>query len=818
MASSSKRFAAVSAQDPTTLLATFSIAINADGHFNLSANGEDEGKSREILAIAERALKESARSAADTEDLLLWAEQAITSAFEQTGRSLRPLPDGDFQIKFQIDLNNRRSVGEHTTLHSFADPNEKLAAQISEAISTSLQKGAIDLTAALKASLAKGDMAEAASKIQAAFDAGVFALPVNRELRDTVSEIDVVGLPQADRSLIRGLRLTLAQLADAHDIAGQEAEVLLAEHDDELDDGKRAHLQMVIATAAQQNGQSETAMTIWRDLLSRPDVMDGQNRGWAWRNIAVALGPQEAEAQQAARRSADAFLEAGNKQQAGNSLKVLSDCLVHEQPARAVIQLDEIVALMDQNELIGRDLRAGALLLRGKFLGQLGRHREALHDALEAVKLHRGLIDREVQLVSSLNMVLIEAEILGEAEAYATLKDEAEKLGREIKNPRFRFAERVVALQGLFNADEAEALVGEATAAGDLDIVASVRILQATETEGLSLSRRLQILEKSLRELEYAKVSREIEEPILMAITRLLLEAKEFRRAIPWTRKILKKYTLNRWARDVLVYSLWELKEWGEAAVFLKKHIEQFGELPGLMTAYGRSLLEAGDVSAAVPVLTKAIELAGDEQNAHRAAFNLRERALKLGGTVPQPVPVIDLTAPVTTEELREALSGYAQHIAEDRRMSFWSMGAKDYGWIANPERHAQNLLHTYLKGRLQERVAVFEELNVGAGRLDLYLQVVGGLSAVIELKMCGFGYSSPYAAAGEDQILHYMENKRTHLGYLVVHDARLDKFGEALLAPRNPGSNSVVEIIVDVRPRVSSRRSSRPTAKKLIR
>jgi len=38
-----------------------------------------------------------------------------------------------------------------------------------------------------------------------------------------------------------------------------------------------------------------------------------------------------------------------------------------------------------------------------------------------------------------------------------------------------------------------------------------------------------------------------------------------------------------------------------------------------------------------------------------------------------------------------------------------------------------------------------------------------------------GDRYASTYAAAGEDQIIHYMDNRDCHLGYLLVFDARLN-------------------------------------------
>lgn len=82
------------------------------------------------------------------------------------------------------------------------------------------------------------------------------------------------------------------------------------------------------------------------------------------------------------------------------------------------------------------------------------------------------------------------------------------------------------------------------------------------------------------------------------------------------------------------------------------------------------------------------------------------------------------------------------------------------------------------------------------------------GLGGWASLKMCGLTYPSTYAAAGEDQIRHYMENRNVRLGYLVVMDARLNDFSEPLIVDAADGPDTIVEIFVDVRPWVSARKS----------
>jgi hypothetical protein len=72
---------------------------------------------------------------------------------------------------------------------------------------------------------------------------------------------------------------------------------------------------------------------------------------------------------------------------------------------------------------------------------------------------------------------------------------------------------------------------------------------------------------------------------------------------------------------------------------------------------------------------------------------------------------------------------------------------------------------------------------------------------------MCGFRYSAPYAAAGEEQINHYMDNRKTNLGYLVVFDARIDNLGQPLLS-EVPSRHTVIEKLIDVTPRVRRARA----------
>jgi tetratricopeptide (TPR) repeat protein len=292
-----------------------------------------------------------------------------------------------------------------------------------------------------------------------------------------------------------------------------------------------------------------------------------------------------------------------------------------------------------------------------------------------------------------------------------------------------------------------------------------------------------------------------------VALARQLFRLGHPERAANWFRQILVDHPFDAKAAQDLIACLWQTKQWGEAATFLRKQLDLVGKMPGLLYAYGKSLFEAGDMSGAVSALTESLALANGNDNLKKTTTDLRERALQLGGTILPPPPPTHATGSVTRQEFEAALEEFGQFISKLKRMEFWQRGENDHEWIAAPERQAQNFLHIYLQARFGDRVEIFEELDAGAGRLDLYVRLIGGLAIVVELKMCGFGYARSYAAAGEDQIIHYMDNRNTHLGYLVAFDAHLEKYGEAILSG-DAGPHTVIETIIHVRPRIGRRKA----------
>jgi tetratricopeptide (TPR) repeat protein len=781
-------------KDPVGIVAALK---GADGRWSLQCSAKADVSLQKLRSVADR-YAASQRDPTDADSVRRPDIAKLTASFRDAGYFVEVIPAGDHELSFQLDLNRGTMIGTHSPLHSLATPDDPLIRRLLEGISESFTQACEDLARGTNLLLDANDAGAAIKAIKVARENGIFSLPPSKPLFDALLRIDVSTISAEDRRFIREHRLLLAHRLGEFAAAGDDAEALLIEDTDVPTADRAIALRTTVALGEIKKGHRETGLSILRDLLKQPNQLNAEARGWTWRNIALALDRNDPEARRAAQLSADAFLESGNKQEASKSLMHLANLLMDVDPSDAVARLNEMISYLDVQGLLDRHVRSAALHSRASRLARLNQHNAAFQDACEAVNLLRGLLGADEAFVSSLHLAAIEARQIGDESAAKGFEEEADRLTETLNLPHFRLAKRVAQLTSTFDAKEASNVLREAEAADNLEVIIAIRVLQATLDTSLSDTKRLQILEDAH---DRAASGRDgILKPVQLAIGQLLVRTGHPDRAESWFREILVADALDAVAQDGLIDCLWRQGKWGDAAIFLRKQLALKGEIPGLTFALGKSQLEAGDLSGAVTTLTKLISRLCSDEPMFKVVSELRERALRLGGTI-LPSPPTTL-GPVSRDEFETALDEFAQFIASEKRMRFWVKSKSKHRWTSAPERLGQDLLHTALKSRFGERVEIFEELSTGAGRLDLYARFEGGLAVIVELKMCGAPYSSTYAASGEGQIKHYMENRRTHLGYLVVFDGRAKQFGKALLQAA-AGPYVVVEKIVDVRNRV---------------
>jgi hypothetical protein len=154
---------------------------------------------------------------------------------------------------------------------------------------------------------------------------------------------------------------------------------------------------------------------------------------------------------------------------------------------------------------------------------------------------------------------------------------------------------------------------------------------------------------------------------------------------------------------------------------------------------------------------------------------------------------------------LRGCFEDFADYIQSEMRMTFWQhdKASRRYKWVSHPEQRAKDLLRTFLNGRFGDSIYTFEEIRAGAGVIDVFIISPRGEKVVVELKMCGHGYSQTWAESGIQQLTHYMENKNTENGYLIVFDSRVRDFSQGFQPIRAANGKSVTTVVTDLRPHV---------------
>jgi tetratricopeptide (TPR) repeat protein len=759
-----------------------------DGRVPCRIEGDATGEIRRIM--------EAVRIDASINERSFFPLAQVYAALSERGLRAEDITSGDIKITFELSMETGRIVGTAGPLRPFTPPND-MSRQIFAAMERAARQPMDDLATRLRGAV---DAAEAVVVLKQAQAEGLLGSFPTADLLAVLETVDLSSADPGSREFLRRARLEVAQRLRRHETVAAEAEALLAESPTAFSAEEKAELEMAIAIGLAQKGRTEAALSIWGRLLSADTPLSAEGRAWAWRNISLALPLSNPEAKAAAQHSADTFLQAGNKRQAGASLLRVADCLMTEAPESALDALNQMFALVEQEGIGNRELRAAVYHARANRLLTLRKAFLALQDAKQAIAIRRELLGVDQQLVSSLHLAAVALMILGQKDEAKLYSDEADALTRKEGISHFDIANQVMSLFESFDSELAGRPEKDARSSGNWEHASGVVVARAMHDPKLTQEERLGMLEGLLLELRDVNAEGDIRKPARRAIAQMLTKMGKSDRAVGWWRDLARDHPWD----DHIVGSLFNcysaLMSWAEAEKLMRAQIALRGERPGILFLLGKVLHNDGQMSEAVTVLHKAARLAGEDSNLKRHILELRDEAMDAGGTIlpeAQPAP----PKGIGRVQLEAALNEFASHIAATQRMGFWQTKDRKRNWVQNPEKLAKGQLHTFLQAKYGDQIAVFTEIAAGAGRLDLYLQLAGGLSVIVELKMCGAGYASSYASAGEDQILHYMENRDTRLGYLVVFDARTEKFGESVLAPRKADCYTVYEKFVDVRP-----------------
>jgi tetratricopeptide (TPR) repeat protein len=782
-----------------------------DGKYELRAATNDAETTTKLLDSVKRPAAQL-----DTEEEALAALKDVVGQLQSAGFTSRPPEGSTVHTRMIFGAHQEESLS--VVQSGPGGPAvASLARDMADRIRARFAQNVDEAARSIEQAASGADHASAVAALRDAQQSGVFLFKPTDALFRALHKVDVSVLQREDAAEVLIARIHVANELKQRTEQLADIERYTALMGDEIDPPLRAEFVRMRGLAAMQANQREVAYALFQQALADAGATASM-RGSCHASLARL---QEDDSLKASHleRAADAYLEAGQRQFAASCYVELSKLLYATDPKRGLDLLARATEWFPPDDLLDRNRRAALLHTKALLLMRLSRWHDAYSTARDAIALRKDLMGAEEQYLSTLHAAKEAAEHAAVAEAEQDeIADEIARVDATTNDPETRLRHRAAALVA-GNSDEApEALLVDVKASGNPEFLFLWHVGRAIDRKHpLSFPEQLRHLDEAHSILDAnrgLRNDRELQEILFHAFAQAYHRQGDYVRAADWYRRLLALDPFHPPARQNYLNILFSQKQWTEASGFLENQIRLHGELPGLGSAFGRVLLELGDANRALAFLLRAERQAPSQEFRDKLKPYI-DRATAVATNVDgRPIPR-DKPGPIIgTRELDDCFSRFAAFIQSSKRKGFWKADkerARD--WIPKPETRAQDLFHTFVKAELGDGVEILEDVDAGAGRIDVYLRLSDGTRAVVELKMCGGRYPKSYARGGIEQLAHYMENKGTGLGYLLVFDGRMRDFKVALPAVETEGAHTVFIRVVDVRPFVKQRHDDDATS-----
>ncbi|MDU8359277.1 hypothetical protein [Pseudomonas syringae group sp. J309-1] len=699
-----------------------------------------------------------------------------------------------FHLSFELDFDKGLVLGANGADNAPADTRQKIELLMSNFLkdfSTQWVSKYDDLVVA-------GKYKEAL----ALFSSMLHAIPRETSLNliEILNKIDIEKLDDDGRQQHILCVIVSSEKLDLPEIALPYIDNLLAQKKASSDDDFRQALQLEQANCHAKLGKFSTATFLYRKLISsceNANLIAFANQGLS------NISEEETDIILYAQRAADKHLEAGKRGEAAGNLIKISDIYSSKSAAKALDFIDQAIILFGTERLIDRELHAHLLEKKARYLFELERAPEALPVAEKTCELRRGLSGVETQLHGSLCLLVSIRRKINKHDEASDLKKEIQKLKEVIVDEEFHIRSKI--LENVKQkAPLSDEVIGSITGLNDPVAQAAAYIYTALNIDD-GLQKCFELLDCA-KQLAISVKDQKLLSLIYFSMGELYRRNDMIHEAIAHFKKSIDEHSYFLISVQACTALMLEHKLWSDAELFLTRRVELTGELPGVCLALAKALFAQKKYLMAYRYFRKS---ESDEELVKSAIVECLERMSNK--EVEEMHHIISASSPkyISLEELRVALEEFAYSTSSKSRMHFWvkdkTSGA--YKWTSRPEELSKQLLITFLSGKFgNDNIDIIQESRAGAGFVDLYIGLSGGLKVVIELKMCGGGsYSENYALSGTDQIVHYLDQLPTKIGFLVVFDGRTRDYGKNIVAIQTSANKTIYSIAVDLRNTVKS-------------
>lgn len=612
----------------------------------------------------------------------------------------------------------------------------------------------------------------------------------DKRVLDVIESIDSTNLDKELRKSHLSLCLGYASIIGELNAVIKYVELLESEFSENLNDSYLEGFILERARYAKEEGKRNLAVIQYQELIKRENASP-RNTAVAYQGLAD-LATNEEDIARYHRLSADKFLEAGQKKGAITNLLQLSKLQAKESQSSALETLETCLKLVDSDDLLERHGKAHLIQDKATYLHKLGSKLEALKTIEDAIGLDEGVFGAEINLHTSYMMAAQYALELGIQDKANRYNQLAVDIGSTIDDELFNLQTKVADYYDEHDQLSKE-ILDDVLAFGNSGLIGTV-LLKESINPSNSITDSIDFLDAALGHLE--KDDRGVVDLVHFHFGLIYQEQGLTTDAEASYLKSLDANPYNYPAANNLAGLYMESEQWEKACKLFSSRIKLLGELPNMCFGYGKALYEQHKYHEALEYFNKANPDTEGLQQLKEECFIKMPKGMIATSFKPEVV------VQITSDGMLAALNEFSATVSSQNRMHFWQSDKKGgHKWNKNPEEIGKQLLITFLSAKFgQSNIQIIQEHRAGAGFVDLYLLLAGGLKVVVELKMCGPSYSSSYAISGEDQIIHYQNNTGSNLGYLVVFDGRKRDYAKGLKNLQVIENKTIYSIAVDVR------------------
>lgn len=689
------------------------------------------------------------------------------------------------EFKFEIDLQSNTIVGSTET--SLDNLDVRISDSIKQAFASMASNSWID-------EFCENINNQDIDKAYQLFEKNKFFL-MNVSDKTILKKLRLLNIELLDKKQKKEFLTYLVVIAQKmnqrDDLSEKEIDILLNEYKDELEIELILNFKLAKANISASKKFYHQAVSRYKKLLEEKD-MQASTKAWVYQGLSL-IANNDDDYILYTNLAIDTFLESGYKKEAISNIVKLADFESKTDVNKALERLDYAIKIIGDMSLLDKEYAASLKQRKAQLLYSKNSLNKALEESEEACSLRRRLLGNEVALHSSLSLASIIAQRLNKTEKQQSYDEEARKVAKLIKDVNFSLRQKLLSYFQQKNKIPQD-LINKAIEANDNHTLCAIYMYQYSIID--DNDEAIELIDKAILLAEELKDETLLSD-LYMAIAEKNRQYNYSQEAFVAYKKSLNYNPLNFTSYQNCTHMLFKNELYEDAELFLKKQIEIIGELPNICFYYARVLYENKKYNLALQYFKKS------NQSIEGIDTYILECVKKMDSNTITDIPIPIQPKIISIEKFLNTLQEFAQSVSQDSRMHFWKYDKNKakYKWIEKPEEESKQLLINFLNGKFgKNSIEIIQESRAGAGFIDLYILLEGGHKVVIELKMCGTGYSSTYAISGESQIIHYAKNKNTHIGFLVVFDSRVRDYGKSFKDIQTVDNILIHTVAIDVR------------------